>query len=1054
MNLWDRAKQEARINGKPDDWAHIMNLYRQLGGIEKSIILYIDNQQYELLGETSDKNVLVKSDTGEVSVVNKEVFEKSKKIFKSHKNVSKLIPVKKVVTRKDGTTFSQTFYVSPEDVKQHKYQVVEDEEIPSSPSKKVNDEEYWRNKTAELQADIGAMWQLQCRNLYSSSNLGALAVRESVQNSRDAIMLAIKSGKITKGKIDISWEGNDLTIEDNGIGMDVKTLHTKFLNLGGTTKGGEGTSIGGFGVAKAVILGSGETFEISTRNNYLDSRNLGKGKVEKTKELQGTKITIRNVEVGKDYTEDKPIRLSEREGQFERAIKDYLETSEYENMDIYIQGKRVQKRFVKTTDTFRNLSEFNITPDLIPESTNVEINVFPKSEDDWSSSELYVRLGGLTQFKTYIGGSAKCDVVLDLDVKVDPKSDKYPFTNSRESLKNKYSGITNAIRDTLNQNPLAISSKTKYKETIFDNVNKKIRDEREITKRILQTTEDSPSKDTDFTTSLEVLKKFMGSDKKEKTVGMELSGEYRPPGLVDIINIHKRSLQEKADKMGITVKELQEQLRITSREESATEENPLEHSWLIWEEKDREIDFNVAKHLPVLVVWDSICRKIAEVYSKSSIPVFYPGFILEEDVGGMSVKKNIVTREGSTEQRNFIMVNPEILKTDDDWVLAGHLRGMACHELAHLICGNYEGHGESHSYTREQLDFDSLPIMKELVEVVKQTKLRTKIERIKKEKNKQLIKQRQKKELEKIENRIKTSEKTIEGLETIDSMKDLFYWKIHKLNTMGYLDNSDIDIGDEVFCTDRKYPESFGMFVTVREKNEKDGTMVLEDRWAKINKRIKVPSSMVLKYSAWSKMKTEIENSVSFDPSMEENEAIAIMFSKYLPAYKMRKYSDMSPEKRVKSLENYLSYKAKKLIQEVKTQGEDYHKSDVLENIAFKLNSDYRHIVKDSNYWHETNFNFDTEYPAIKEIVDKTVKNLSREEKGTRKKYRTKKEKREKSPKEIKISTRLKDYSNEQIFRYAKDLGVDSGLEKYDNPAIKRMRAIMAIKRKLMEQEE
>lgn len=40
----------------------------------------------------------------------------------------------------------------------------------------------YTTKVAELQADVQTIWKLQCQNLYNSKNLGALAVRESVQN--------------------------------------------------------------------------------------------------------------------------------------------------------------------------------------------------------------------------------------------------------------------------------------------------------------------------------------------------------------------------------------------------------------------------------------------------------------------------------------------------------------------------------------------------------------------------------------------------------------------------------------------------------------------------------------------------------------------------------------------------------------------------------------------------------------------------------------------------------------------------------------------------------
>ena len=135
----------------------------------------------------------------------------------------------------------------------------------------------YTNKVAELKADVHMIWKLQCQNLYNSKNLGALAVRECLQNSLDAIAKAIKLGQITQDEayVNIDVDGNDLIIEDNGIGMDIQTLHEKFLSLGGTTKGDE-DSVGGFGIAKAVILGCGDGFKVETQDNIFTSEDLGK----------------------------------------------------------------------------------------------------------------------------------------------------------------------------------------------------------------------------------------------------------------------------------------------------------------------------------------------------------------------------------------------------------------------------------------------------------------------------------------------------------------------------------------------------------------------------------------------------------------------------------------------------------------------------------------------------------------------------------------------------------------------------------------------------------
>ena len=198
MGIWEDAKRQAQLEGKANDWAYVMNVCRQMGSLSKSVSLYIDGNKLELLGQSKSGSAIAKSESGEVVELLDKDYNRSRKIFKS-KASSNLVPVKKLVRRADGTSFMQTFYVSVEEAKELSAGGVVEEESDGSRVGKEDEETQWRNKTAELQADIAAMWQLQCRNLYQSANLGALAVREGVQNSRDAIKQALKDGVIKQG---------------------------------------------------------------------------------------------------------------------------------------------------------------------------------------------------------------------------------------------------------------------------------------------------------------------------------------------------------------------------------------------------------------------------------------------------------------------------------------------------------------------------------------------------------------------------------------------------------------------------------------------------------------------------------------------------------------------------------------------------------------------------------------------------------------------------------------------------------------------------------------
>ena len=209
--------------------------------------------------------------------------------------------------------------------------------------------------------DEGAVWLLYTTSTYQSADLPAIATREALQNSVDAIRAAVAAGEIQKGqgRFEVTWDAGvrSLTWDDNGIGMDTETLAEKFLSIGSSTKRGSATQLnttvrgfrrapnsgdgsyyirlnglfqfrrdkqgsgkmpldvvvdyttngqaGGFGVAKAVILGVSPTFrfEMHTRDNLAESKGKNPdgsfipGKIDLVRWRQGTRLTVFEVAV-------------------------------------------------------------------------------------------------------------------------------------------------------------------------------------------------------------------------------------------------------------------------------------------------------------------------------------------------------------------------------------------------------------------------------------------------------------------------------------------------------------------------------------------------------------------------------------------------------------------------------------------------------------------------------------------------------------------------------------------------------------------------------------
>lgn len=534
----------------------------------------------------------------------------------------------------------------------------------------------YTNQIAELKADVQTIWKLQCQNLYNSKNLGALAVRECIQNSIDAIRTAEKKGEIVKGegRINVSWEGNNLIVEDNGIGMNLETLHNKFLTLGGTTKGDE-DNVGGFGLAKSVILGCGEGFKVETQDNVFTDSDLGVNPIQKQDYFHGTRITVYKVQTGKGKTiEDNP-------DSFRYAVQEYIFTSEIpKDITVMVNGKEYSKykRFASTASTRRIPAVFNIDDDLIPSKTKIRINVHKAHRD--SSSFLFVRLRGLTQFKQYLSWNADFHVVLDIDTKLDPRDVDYPFSTNREGLKAQYQGILQAISDKVSQSPIAISDHNNYKETLYNNKNSTTEQARVIASSLI-------SKELAAT-----------AEKACKAMqGIIPQGGYRVLSVAEKVKKFNEKVEEVAADCGVTKSDVVKKL---NSDNIHNLNNPLDYSWIVWEDKDTKAKkLNRNTQVSIILAWDGILRLMGSNSVELNNKVFYPGIIVRKDYMGLCLEKNIVP----SGVRHYIMLNPHLIPNEDEMSVALYLMNLAAHELAHLAVGTYEAHGETFSYTRESI---------------------------------------------------------------------------------------------------------------------------------------------------------------------------------------------------------------------------------------------------------------------------------------------------------------------------------------------------------------
>ena len=79
--LWDFAKQIAQSEGRRNDWVYIIDVYKSVGGFEKTLFILTESGKKEVHGEASDDDVLVSDVHGKLEVMKKSDYKRCKKKF-------------------------------------------------------------------------------------------------------------------------------------------------------------------------------------------------------------------------------------------------------------------------------------------------------------------------------------------------------------------------------------------------------------------------------------------------------------------------------------------------------------------------------------------------------------------------------------------------------------------------------------------------------------------------------------------------------------------------------------------------------------------------------------------------------------------------------------------------------------------------------------------------------------------------------------------------------------------------------------------------------------
>ena len=283
--------------------------------------------------------------------------------------------------------------------------------------------------------NAAVLWKYFTTSVYESADLPIVATREALQNAVDAIRASVRKRQIRagEGRFEVTWEPSlhALSWADNGVGMDAETVLTKFLFLGESGKRDATSSeeaAGGFGVAKAVILGTSTTFqwEMRTRDNLVMSPGHGKDVVVyEAPARQGTYLRIFDVDPKYDQVWDRARQTNV--GLLDR-LRELLAANDLPDITLVLNGQEVRPMFSR-----RGGARVPIAGSW-GHGTSATIKAYRRPPGDRGGG-YYVRLGGLFQYKRpAVRDALKADVVLDLVTAVRPGEAGYPLKAGRDGF--------------------------------------------------------------------------------------------------------------------------------------------------------------------------------------------------------------------------------------------------------------------------------------------------------------------------------------------------------------------------------------------------------------------------------------------------------------------------------------------------------------------------------------------------------------------------------------------------------------------------------------------
>lgn len=642
--------------------------------------------------------------------------------------------------------------------------------------------------TGRPSVNAAQMWRYFTTSVYASGDLPVIATREALQNSVDAIRAAVRARQIAPktGRFDVTWnaEARTLTWIDNGIGMDAQAILTKFLSLGDSGKREFATSddaAGGFGIAKAVILGASASFrwDLYSRDNHAASVGAHQDvAIYSSPMRQGTSITV--YDVPKEFDSRYSYPLDGYVPLLQRLLV-LLGANDLPDCQLTLNGEIVQPLFSRRGGS-RIVDSGNWG-----EGTTALVRAYRRPPGKRGGA-FYVRLGGLHQFET--GSSAKlpADIVVDLTTTVRPGAKGYPLNAARDQLQTPASwAMQDLIREVERENESvgqsadydvyrAASDATLSSATESALAQPDVREAlsaaasgladyyRELASQPRSVEKPSSSAPQGSRVSAsnadgednKVLAQVAAGGESMKVAAETVRLLLAPTGELDdsatialqkaeagtlvpadagaltaaLAKAEQAALAQAAEPGGaglIQASATQRALEPLRRLLPAPAARPSLMALAGLRVSKRNFDrgraarfrAGFASWLPYLVVWDSTLRLVAR--EAGIRRRFTAGFVLDDGVQGLAARESA---DGEA-PRYVIYVHPYTLRS----VVAAHkarpyaiaywLHALACHELTHLDGRMGDGHNESFVAAREDLGFATAHLLQPIAELIR-----------------------------------------------------------------------------------------------------------------------------------------------------------------------------------------------------------------------------------------------------------------------------------------------------------------------------------------------